>query len=253
MALYFNGDPTAWNMETATRHKNLPYFKCSNFTKFRQLIKNKKIRDVILEMTDRLVVKFNPDAIILFGSYARESADKYSDVDLLIVFKRKINILNMTSKMIETLKTAPIDKDLVVMSRDELINWSWVKSSIYRDALKYGFYLYEKDKKMSKWFLKESKTLLKNIKKRKSVFSGYKSIQYAMYASIVYDGKELPNTKNLDKICEYVDKSWGIRKFKDDLINFPSGDMLSVEESKLACMLFKTIYDQFKFRETTLF
>lgn len=43
---------------------------------------NKK---VIKEATRRLVEGFHPQRIILFGSYARGTADKRSDVDLLVI------------------------------------------------------------------------------------------------------------------------------------------------------------------------
>lgn len=42
---------------------------------------------MIKEMVRRIVEKFNPEKIILFGSYARGTAGSESDVDLLIVMR----------------------------------------------------------------------------------------------------------------------------------------------------------------------
>ena len=48
----------------------------------------KKYTDrMITEMVRRIVAKFNPEKIILFGSYARGTASSESDVDLLIVMR----------------------------------------------------------------------------------------------------------------------------------------------------------------------
>ena len=48
----------------------------------------KKYTDrMIKEMVQRIVEKFNPEKIILFGSYARGTAGSESDVDLLIVMR----------------------------------------------------------------------------------------------------------------------------------------------------------------------
>jgi len=48
----------------------------------------KKYTDrMIIEMVRRIVAKFNPEKIILFGSYARGTASPESDVDLLIVMR----------------------------------------------------------------------------------------------------------------------------------------------------------------------
>ena len=41
--------------------------------------------DTMQAIVDRLVARFDPERIILFGSYARGDADDGSDVDLLIV------------------------------------------------------------------------------------------------------------------------------------------------------------------------
>lgn len=42
-------------------------------------------KEQIILAVDRLVEKFHPQRIILFGSQARGMADDHSDVDLLVV------------------------------------------------------------------------------------------------------------------------------------------------------------------------
>lgn len=48
-------------------------------------MKRKEISRTIDKMVQRIVDRFDPERVILFGSYARETAGPDSDVDLLIV------------------------------------------------------------------------------------------------------------------------------------------------------------------------
>lgn len=78
-----------WNKSTIKRHQTKPYYKCRNMKQFKNLIKDDKIQSLILEMTDRIVEKFKPDAVILHGSYAKGTAKHTSDIDLMVVFPKK--------------------------------------------------------------------------------------------------------------------------------------------------------------------
>ena len=42
-------------------------------------------QSVLQEAAERLAAKFQPQQIILFGSYAQGTADEHSDVDLLVI------------------------------------------------------------------------------------------------------------------------------------------------------------------------
>ena len=53
---------------------------------------NNKVLD---EAVRRLVDKFHPEKIILFGSQARGTADNRSDVDLLVIYPVKGNRRNL--------------------------------------------------------------------------------------------------------------------------------------------------------------
>lgn len=241
-----------WKEETLKRHKTLPYFQCKNFKKFKQIVKNKKIRDIILEVTDRTVRQFKPDAIILFGSYATGNATPDSDIDLLVIFKKKINMLETVLDIGRPLEASPIRLDFAVMTPNELINDSWRKSSFYNNIFHYGFHLYEKDINLAKDFLKSSKKCLTDVRKYSDCdFLGYRAIKHAMYAAIIYDGLDLPKGKNLDDIYKQVDKSWKISKFKKYLKLFPSDpeNTLSNNDIKIIIKICKTIYNEFKLRK----
>ncbi len=50
--------------------------------------------DLKNQIKERLLSKFNPEKIILFGSQGRGTADKKSDVDLLVISELKEDRLN---------------------------------------------------------------------------------------------------------------------------------------------------------------
>ncbi len=63
---------------------------------------------------DRIVAKFDPDQIILFGSRARGDQRPDSDYDLLIVLPEVVDIWEPTADAYEELGYLPMSKDLVV-------------------------------------------------------------------------------------------------------------------------------------------
>jgi predicted nucleotidyltransferase len=98
---------------------------------------------IIAEMVRRIVEKFSPEKIILFGSYARGEAGKDSDVDLLVILpfigpKRK--------KMVEIricLAGLGPAKDVIVATPEEVANRGNQIGTILRPALAEGKVLYE--------------------------------------------------------------------------------------------------------------
>ena len=55
----------------------------------------------VIELSERIAREFEPDKIILFGSYAYGTPKEYSDVDLLVImpfegkgFQKSLEILN---------------------------------------------------------------------------------------------------------------------------------------------------------------
>jgi uncharacterized protein len=101
-------------------------------------------QDAIHELGSRIAQEFNPDKIILFGSYSSGSATEDSDVDILVVlpfegspFRKSLEILNRTNPRfpIDLLARSPEDTARRYAEFDPLI----------RDALDKGKVLYERD------------------------------------------------------------------------------------------------------------
>ena len=97
----------------------------------------------IQELADRIVRDFEPDRIILFGSYARGTAGPDSDVDLLVIlpfegkgFWKSLEILNRVN--------APYALDLLAY-RPDVVAWRYGQGDpLIRDALDHGRVLYER-------------------------------------------------------------------------------------------------------------
>jgi predicted nucleotidyltransferase len=97
----------------------------------------------IQDLCDRIVREFQPERIILFGSYASGKPTPDSDVDLLVVlpfegknFYKSLEILNRTNPSfpIDLLARRPEDTERRYREGDPLI----------RDALDHGKVLYER-------------------------------------------------------------------------------------------------------------
>lgn len=55
----------------------------------------KKIKEIVEKHRDELKEKYNVKEIGIFGSYAREEAEKRSDLDVLVELKEPISLLGL--------------------------------------------------------------------------------------------------------------------------------------------------------------
>jgi len=83
--------------------------------------------EAIRRMVDRIVRRFDPDKIILFGSYARGDAGPDSDVDLLIVMPVAGSIRQMAVDIGVALHDIRVPKDVIVTTPEE---FEWRKDTI---------------------------------------------------------------------------------------------------------------------------
>jgi predicted nucleotidyltransferase len=95
-------------------------------------------------MTDRIVEKFSPVRIILFGSYARGEADTHSDIDLLVVLPTVADKRQSAIEIRRTLADFPLAKDILVTSPAEIYRRGNVSGTALRSALREGKILYER-------------------------------------------------------------------------------------------------------------
>jgi len=100
--------------------------------------------NILIEITERLVNGFQPDMIILFGSQARGTADRHSDVDLLVIQQIRDNRHALTLSMYRALKGLGVAKDIVVLTPEEFERDRRIPGTIARPAWLEGKILYER-------------------------------------------------------------------------------------------------------------
>jgi uncharacterized protein len=99
---------------------------------------------VIKQITSSVLEVSDPEKIIMFGSYAREEADEYSDIDLLVIEQGTIDRGKEMIKIRNSIGDIGVGVDVVVYSEAYVKEWKDVRCSLIYQALKEGKVLYEK-------------------------------------------------------------------------------------------------------------
>ena len=106
------------------------------------MITNEEIK----EIANIIYHDYEPDKIILFGSYAIGNATESSDLDILVIsdkekekprWKRGLSLLYKLRKY-------HFSKDLLFYSKEEIENWKEVDSAFITKITKSGIVLYER-------------------------------------------------------------------------------------------------------------
>lgn len=72
------------------------------------------------EATERLRAEFEPEKIILFGSWACDTATRRSDIDLFMIWQCDIRPLERIGRVLSLLVDAPLAVDAIVYTPQEL-------------------------------------------------------------------------------------------------------------------------------------
>ena len=99
---------------------------------------------IISTMVDRIVGRFQPARVVLFGSQARGTAKEWSDVDLLVVMDNVPNKRRVAVEIRRSLGDLPISKDIVIATPDEITRRGHVVGTVLRAALREGTIVYQR-------------------------------------------------------------------------------------------------------------
>lgn len=102
-------------------------------------------RKQIRQMVRRIVAKFDPDKIILFGSHARGQAGPDSDVDLLVVMPVKGSKRAKQLESRTALHDVRVPKDIIVSRAEEFAWRKDVVGTIEYPAARDGKVLYARE------------------------------------------------------------------------------------------------------------
>jgi len=83
------------------------------------MISQRQMRKTLDRMVKRIVRRFHPEKIILFGSYARGDAGPDSDVDLLVVMPVEGSKSNKAVEIGVALHDIPVPMDIIVTTPEE--------------------------------------------------------------------------------------------------------------------------------------
>jgi len=104
------------------------------------MITEKKIAEII----SRIVIGYQPDKIILFGSYAHGRPNNDSDLDLLIIKQTEQNPVERDKSVMKLLRGIKTSIDVMVYTREEFNKFKNVISSFEYQIAKNGKELWSK-------------------------------------------------------------------------------------------------------------
>ena len=90
------------------------------------------------EVVNRIVSKFHPEKIILFGSRARGDAREDSDPDLLVVLPKVAHSRRVAIQIGNALSNLPISKDIIVSTPKDIEKYGKTVGYILHPALTEG-------------------------------------------------------------------------------------------------------------------
>ena len=95
-------------------------------------------------MVQRIADGFDPEKIIIFGSYARGEIDRDSDLDLLIVMNVEGSLRQKANEIDLMLADRTLPLDLIVVTPEQFARQKDVIGTIVREAVKDGKVVYER-------------------------------------------------------------------------------------------------------------
>ncbi len=95
-------------------------------------------------MVQRIADGFDPEKIIIFGSYARGEIDRDSDLDLLIVMHVEGSLRQKANEIDLMLADRTLPLDLIVVTPEQFARQKDVIGTIVREAVKDGKVVYER-------------------------------------------------------------------------------------------------------------
>lgn len=101
---------------------------------------------IFLEATRTLSAQYHPERIILFGSQARGTADRRSDIDLLVIGPVKKNRFKMMVEMSRALAGISSPFDILLLTPLEFERDKEIPGTLARYASREGKVLYDSQK-----------------------------------------------------------------------------------------------------------
>lgn len=99
---------------------------------------------VLREITRRIASRFNPEKLILFGSFARGEQNADSDLDLLVVMRVSGSRRRQAVAIDLALAGIPLPTDVIVVSPEDVEKYRDIPGAVVGEAFREGRVLYER-------------------------------------------------------------------------------------------------------------
>ncbi len=99
-------------------------------------------QEQINDLKDTIVEGIHPEKIILFGSYAHNTARDDSDLDVLIIQKTDLPRLQRSRKIFPLLRKFDFPMDILVYTPQEVEKWQDVPMAFITNIISSGKVLY---------------------------------------------------------------------------------------------------------------
>ena len=96
----------------------------------------------INEIANKIAINFNPEKIILFGSYATDNPNYDSDLDFLIIQESELPRYKRSFEIRKSLIGSMVPMDIIVYTQQEFDSEKDVKYTFINDAMKNSKLLY---------------------------------------------------------------------------------------------------------------
>lgn len=100
--------------------------------------------EILAEIVRRIVAQFNPEKIILFGSYAYGKPHQDSDVDLFVVMHSVLSPFKRAAEISTLIRPRPFPVDIVVRTHEEMCEALVRRDPFVTDVMQHGRVLYER-------------------------------------------------------------------------------------------------------------
>ena len=98
----------------------------------------------IEKLIDRIVTRIQPQKVIIFGSYAKDTATIKSDLDILVIKETEFPMANRTDDLKPILSHSLIPVDVHIYTPEEVEEYGQEPFSFINSILKSGKTVFEK-------------------------------------------------------------------------------------------------------------
>lgn len=104
------------------------------------MLTEKEIRNLI----DRIVTRIQPQKVIIFGSYAKDTATSKSDLDILVIKQTELSMANRADDLKPILANSLVPVDVHIYTPEEVEEYGREPFSFINCILNSGKIIFEK-------------------------------------------------------------------------------------------------------------